>query len=540
VSDLSGNVFLAGFTDSGAGISSGGHQTSFGGGSYDAYLVKFNSSGIRQWGSYYGGSDSDDGTSCCIDASGNLYLAGTTASTLNIASSGYQNTLGGVNDAFLVKFNSSGTRLWGTYYGGTNYGNGSSCSTDASGNVYLAGHTASTGSIASGGYQNTLAGSDDAFLVKFNGSGVRQWGTYYGGTNYDYSTSCCVNTSGNVYLAGYTESNSSIASGGHQNTFGGGSYDAFLVKLCENPSQPSIISGTTVTCLGGVLSFSVINDLSATSYSWNYSGSGSGTSTTNSIVFSPIASGTLFVAAINSCAASLTQSLIILVSPSPIISANSGSICNGQSYTITPSGATTYSYSGGSNIVSPNTTSQYSVTGTNVNGCVTSSAAIVTVTVYSLPTLTLTSINSTICAGETNTLTVSGANTFTWNNSSTGANIIVNPFVTTIYSVTGEDSKGCRSTSTITLNVNSCTGIKSLATNNEYYLIYPNPNCGEFFIESLHITDIKVYNSLGQIILQQNLLEGKNKIDMINQAKGIYVIQMNQNGNINTSKIIKE
>ncbi len=55
---------------------------------------------------------------------------------------------------------------------------GYSCATDASGNVYLAGYTNSTTGIATtGAHQTTIGGSDDAFLVKFNSSGVRQWGT---------------------------------------------------------------------------------------------------------------------------------------------------------------------------------------------------------------------------------------------------------------------------------------------------------------------------------------------------------------------------
>ena len=60
---------------------------------------------------------------------------------------------------------------------------GYSCATDASGNIYLSGDTSSTSGIATtGAHQTTLEEGYDAFLVKFNSSGVRQWGTYYGGT----------------------------------------------------------------------------------------------------------------------------------------------------------------------------------------------------------------------------------------------------------------------------------------------------------------------------------------------------------------------
>jgi len=149
-------------------------------------------------------------------------------------------------DAFLVKFNSSGVRQWGTYYGGTVNDEESSCATDASGNVYLAGRTKSTTAIATtGAHQTTYGGGYyDAFLVKFNSSGVRQWGTYYGGTGTDEGRSCATDTSGNVYLAGYTQSTTGIATtGAHQTTYGGSS-DAFLVKF---DAYPAVYSQDTIT-----------------------------------------------------------------------------------------------------------------------------------------------------------------------------------------------------------------------------------------------------------------------------------------------------
>jgi len=229
--DGSGNVYLAGTTSTfNNSLASGGHQNSYGGGA-DAFLVKFNSSGVRQWGTYYGGADYEEGQSTTVDGNGNVYLAGTTESTTAIASGGHDNSLGGVSDAFLVKFNASGVRQWGTYYGGTGYDYGYSTAVDGSSNVYLTGYAESTTSIAtSGSHDNSLAGVDDAFLVKFNASGVRQWGTYYGGNEFETGTSIAMDGSGNVYLAGVTGSSTAIASGGHDNSLGG-LVDAFLVKF---------------------------------------------------------------------------------------------------------------------------------------------------------------------------------------------------------------------------------------------------------------------------------------------------------------------
>jgi gliding motility-associated-like protein len=236
--DGSGNVYLVGSTSSTSNIASGGHQNSFGGGgsSSDAFIVKFNSSGTRLWASYYGGSGWDEGYGCTVDSNGNVYMVGLTSASFNIASGGHQNTIGGNRDAFIVKFNSSGTRLWASYYGGSDDDKGYGCSVDGSGNVYLVGWTESGSNIASGGHQDTIRGGRDAFIVKFSSSGTRLWASYYGGSDFEEGYGCSVDGSGNVYLVGWTNSTNSIAFGGHQNT-NGGIEDAFIVKFSSNGTR---------------------------------------------------------------------------------------------------------------------------------------------------------------------------------------------------------------------------------------------------------------------------------------------------------------
>jgi hypothetical protein len=249
--DGSGNVYLVGYTyNNNAIATSGAHQTTLNGTS-DAFLVKFNSSGVRQWGTYYGGSGNENGWSCAVDGSGNVYLAGGTNSINGIATSGvHEETNAGGTDAFLAKFNSNGIRQWGTYYGGNFTDAAHACKVDDNGNVYMAGYTTSTNGIATSGvHQETYAGGDrDAFLVKFNGNGTRQWGTYYGGSGYDNGESCAVDGNGNVYLAGFTTSTTAISTSlSHQQTYGGGNCvvnggfgfctDAFLVKFNSNGTR---------------------------------------------------------------------------------------------------------------------------------------------------------------------------------------------------------------------------------------------------------------------------------------------------------------
>jgi hypothetical protein len=247
VTDALGNIYITGESNSAISTSviatAGSHQQNFGG-VRDAFLVKFNSSGVRQWGTYYGGAGDDWGKCCAIDASGNIYLVGTSSSTtgVQIASSGSHQDIygGGGQDAFIAKFSSAGVRQWATYYGGVGSDFGEACSVDGSGNVYLGGLTDSNspGVIATvGSHQvNYGGGLQDAFLVKFNSSGVRQWGTYYGGAGSDGITSIKNDNIGNIYFVGITTTNFGnwIATNGSHQTIFGGNYDAYLAKLNSN------------------------------------------------------------------------------------------------------------------------------------------------------------------------------------------------------------------------------------------------------------------------------------------------------------------
>ena len=105
-------------------------------------------------------------------------MVGETWSLNGIASPGcFQPVFGGDNDAFIAKFDSSGQRLWGTYYGGTSWDWGYGCAIGWNGEIFLAGNTESTNNISTpNSFQPALAGTDNGFLVKFNVAGQRLWG----------------------------------------------------------------------------------------------------------------------------------------------------------------------------------------------------------------------------------------------------------------------------------------------------------------------------------------------------------------------------
>jgi hypothetical protein len=163
--------------------------------------VKFNSSGVRQWGTYCGGSGWEWGYGVATDTQGNVYITGELFFTMDgIATvDAHQTTFGGDYDAFLVKFNGSGVRQWGTYYGGAGEDSGFDIAVDINDNVYLVGRAQSMTAIASpNAYQTSIGGSFDAFLAKFSSDGVRQWGTYYGGEQSDSGREIVADNNDNI------------------------------------------------------------------------------------------------------------------------------------------------------------------------------------------------------------------------------------------------------------------------------------------------------------------------------------------------------
>jgi hypothetical protein len=455
--DVSGNVYLTGWTDETTGTviaTVGAHQASHGGGAI-AYLVKFNSGGVRQWGTYYGGATGGAGRYCTTDATGNVYLTGETnpiSGTVIATLGSHQPTHGGngTYDAFLAKFNSLGVRQWGTFYGGTGYDYGYSCATDAFGNVYLSGTTDSnTGTVIAtvGAHQSAIGGNTDAFLVKFNSSGLRQWGTYYGDVGYDWGFPCTADAAGNLYLAGYTDANTGavIATvGAHQSLYGGNN-DAFLVQFSEcPPTAPSNITTPTNQSLCANNS-TTISAAGSGTISW-FASSGSTVVLGTGVAFTTptLAAGThSYYAEAFACAQTSSRTIVTLtVNALPLISASSGSICIGQTFTLNPSGASSYTYNSGSATVAPINTSTYSIVGSSSVGCISNNTAVITVSVAPLPTI---SVNSgSICLGNTFTLSPSGASSYTYS----GGSALVSPPTNTTYAVTGTSSLGCISSNT--------------------------------------------------------------------------------------------
>ncbi len=237
--DEYGNFYITGTSASTNNISAGGIVANSNAGGNDCFLARFTDTGSRLWGVYFGGSGDDRAFCCALDKVGEVYISGYTYGSTNLGIGGFQTTYNaGSNDAFLAKFTMGGLGLWSTYYGDADSDIGLACATDNSNNVYLAGRTNSSFSIASSGFQNIFGGGiSDGFLAKFNPQGARIWGTYLGNTGEDLIQSCQTDAYNNVVVCGTTSSTSGIAANGFQNTYGGGSQDAFVVGLSNNGTR---------------------------------------------------------------------------------------------------------------------------------------------------------------------------------------------------------------------------------------------------------------------------------------------------------------
>ncbi|MBZ4033237.1 T9SS type B sorting domain-containing protein [Flavobacterium sp. 17A] len=237
-------VYMAGVTYSKNNIAStGAFQNTFTvGGAYDAFFTKFTSDGTRIWGTYYGGNSIDEILKIKVSNNNKVFIVGKTLSPTNIATAlTHQPVKSGYYDGFIAKFDSDGAREWGTYYGGLFNDAINSISIDNNENFYISGDTSSKENISSIGSHQVTAGnltdsSTDGFIAKFDSNGMRQWASYYGGSNFDVINDSEFDSNGDLIFLGYSRSTNNIAT---QNSFQQTNTkdDGFLVKFTPNGSR---------------------------------------------------------------------------------------------------------------------------------------------------------------------------------------------------------------------------------------------------------------------------------------------------------------
>lgn len=189
--DSAGNTYTTGWTNSYGAITSSPSEM---------FVLKYDASGNLLWQKTWGGGGSEGGNSIAVTQAGDVYITGST-DTFGVVST---------TDVFLLKYTTDGVLVWQRTWGGSNLDRGYKVAIDEAAvpaHIYVTGISNSFG-----------AGYDDAFLLSYDASGTLNWQRVWGGTATDRANSLAVDSSGNIYVTGGT------------NSFGSTSYDAFLLK----------------------------------------------------------------------------------------------------------------------------------------------------------------------------------------------------------------------------------------------------------------------------------------------------------------------
>ena len=174
-----------------------GQTASTGAGSNSGWIGKFDSQATEQWQRTLGSTNSDRFEQVSLDSSDNVYV------------DGYSQGVGqGQYDGVIVKYNSSGTLQWQRTLGGSSQDFLIGSIADSSGNVYVAGQTSSTGQ-----------GSYDALFAKYNSSGTLQWQRTCGDSNSGVARGAGLDSSDNLYTAGYQGTNTNVFKYNSSGTF---------------------------------------------------------------------------------------------------------------------------------------------------------------------------------------------------------------------------------------------------------------------------------------------------------------------------------
>ena len=252
--DASGNVYVGGSTSSNDFPATQNALQDVLGGSSDAFVTVLNSTGSSlEYSTYLGGSAADDAYGLALDAAGNIYVAGSTASGNFPTLNPFQSTLRALANGFVTKLDPSQTGaaslVYSTYLGGTGSETGFGIAVDASNRAYVTGSTVSSDfPVTTGAFQTTFGGARDVFVTELDSTGsALVYSTYIGGTATDEGHAIAVDGSG-VYVAGFAASTDFPTTNGYQSTKGGFA-DAFVLKL--DPTKTGSAGLVYSTFLGG-------------------------------------------------------------------------------------------------------------------------------------------------------------------------------------------------------------------------------------------------------------------------------------------------
>lgn len=209
----------------------------------DVFVAKFSPNlGSLIYCTYLGGDQADYPSGICVDTAGNAYVAGytTSSTTLPVTAGAFQTTYnGGADDGFVAKINPTGTSLlYCTYFGGNDMDRVNGISLDSAGNIYLTGLTQSSNFPISATAKQKGFSSWECFISKLNPAGNGiLYSTYFGGSSMDYGNGIDVDDEGNAVVTGSTRISNIPITSGVIQPTRGGGDDAFVVKVNADGSD---------------------------------------------------------------------------------------------------------------------------------------------------------------------------------------------------------------------------------------------------------------------------------------------------------------
>ncbi|MFX0204651.1 MAG: SBBP repeat-containing protein [Candidatus Hodarchaeota archaeon] len=231
--DINDNCYITGKTESSDFPTANAYQSLGGGLNPDSFVTKLNATGTGLvFSTYLGGSEYEEGYGIALNSDENCYVTGFTSSTDFPTLNAYNDTYNGGGDVYVTKFNMTGNVVFSTFLGGSGFEYDSKIVVDSAGNSYITGYTRSDDFPTYKAYQSNRTGSDEVFLTKMNATGTGlMFSTYLGGSNDDEGNGIAIDTTGNVFIAGTTDSSNFPTYKAQQPTYGGGTNDGFVAKL---------------------------------------------------------------------------------------------------------------------------------------------------------------------------------------------------------------------------------------------------------------------------------------------------------------------
>ncbi|MCC6370154.1 MAG: T9SS type A sorting domain-containing protein [Bacteroidia bacterium] len=322
------------------------------------------------------------------------------------------------------------------------------------------------------------------------------------------------------------------------NTFGCTSSSVQVIVVHPLPAvTASVVQNKNLVCSGGTTTVSAGG---ANTYTWT-----GGPSTATSLV-SPLATTVYTVTGKTTTTGCLNTKTVQVNVFIPIISITGPSAtCYGGQISLNANGGTTYTWNPGGSIfpsinLTPTTSIVVFLTGRTTSLGVSCASTVSTqITIYANPTITAVANPSAICAGEVAALSSTGASTYLWSDNQTGSPVNVSPTAQSNYTVIGTDGNGCKDTISVLVKVSPCVGINEMTGKNKVISIAPNPNSGEFTIDSDADAVLTLVNALGQTVRTIKVINStNNKVSVTDLPGGIYYIVGEKDGVKINQKIV--